>query len=89
MLVPPTNSYHFCINERFTYESEDRDWGTTMQGKQATMVSPLLERAILGYLATTHSPARDQVMCLLSMKAGLRATAMVSLTWTMVTDAAG
>jgi hypothetical protein len=53
------------------------------------MVSPLLERAILGYLATTHSPARDQVMFLLSMKAGLRATAMVSLTWTMVTDAAG
>ena len=29
-----------------------------MQGKQATMVSPTQERAILGYLATTRYPAR-------------------------------
>jgi integrase/recombinase XerD len=42
-----------------------------MQGKQAKMVSPTQERAILGYLATTRSPARDRVMFLLSMKAGL------------------
>ncbi len=60
-----------------------------MQGKQATMVSPIQERAILGYLATTRSPARDQGMFLLSMKAGLCAKAMTSLTWAMVTDAAG
>ena len=44
---------------------------------------------MLGYLITTRSPARDRVMSLLSMKAGLRATAMASLTWAMVTDAAG
>jgi integrase/recombinase XerD len=44
-----------------------------MQGKQATMVSPTQERAMLGYLATTRYPARDRVMFLLSMKAGLRA----------------
>jgi integrase len=60
-----------------------------MQGKQAKMVSPTQERAMLGYLATTRSPARDQGMLLLSMKAGLRAKAMASLTWAMVTDAAG
>jgi len=42
-----------------------------------------------GYLDTTRSPARDRVMCLLSMKAGLRAKEMASLTWAMVTDAAG
>src|SRR5215468_7022590 len=60
-----------------------------MQGKQAKIVSPTQERAILGYLATTRSPARDQVMLLLSMNAGLRAKAMASLTWAMVTDAAG
>src|SRR5213080_1932843 len=60
-----------------------------MQGKQAKMVSPTQERAILGYLATTRYPARDQVMLLLSMKAGLRAKAMASLTWAMVTDATG
>jgi hypothetical protein len=51
-----------------------------MQGKQAKIVSPIQERAILGYLATTRSPVRDQVMVLLSMKAGLRAKAMASLT---------
>ena len=60
-----------------------------MQGKQAKIVSPIQERAILGYLATTRYPARDQVMFLLSMKAGLRAKAMASLTWAMVTDAQG
>src|SRR5262245_11011793 len=60
-----------------------------MQGKQAKIVSPTHERAIRGYLATTRYPARDRVMLLLSMKAGLRAKAMASLTWVMVTDAAG
>src|SRR5438876_10569249 len=44
---------------------------------------------MLGYLVTTRSPARDRVMVLLSMKAGLRAKAMASLTWAMVTDAQG
>ena len=42
-----------------------------MQGKQATMVSSTHARAMLGYLATTRSPARDHVMFLLSMQAGL------------------
>ena len=60
-----------------------------MQGKQAKIVSPTQKRAILGYLATTRYPARDQVLFLLSMKAGLRAKEMASLTWAMVTDAAG
>src|SRR5207248_2745087 len=60
-----------------------------MQGKQAKMVSPTQERAMLGYLATTRYPARDHVMFLLSMKAGLRAKEMASLTWAMVTDAQG
>jgi integrase len=60
-----------------------------MQGTQAKIVSPIQERAMLGSLATTRSPARDQVMLLLSMKAGLRAKAMASLTWAMVTDAQG
>src|SRR5215475_5981849 len=60
-----------------------------MQGKQAKIVSPTQERAILGYLVTTRYPARDRVMFLFSMKAGLRAKEMVSLTWAMVTDAQG
>jgi integrase len=60
-----------------------------MQGKQAKIVSPTQERAILGSLATTRYPARDRVMFLLSSKAGLRAKEMVLLTWALVTDAAG
>jgi hypothetical protein len=60
-----------------------------MQGTHATMVSPTQERAILGSLETTRSPARDRVMFLVSLKAGLRAKAMASLTWAMVTDAQG
>jgi integrase/recombinase XerC len=60
-----------------------------VQGKQAKIVSPTQERAILGYLATTRYPHRDRVIFLLSMKAGLRAKEMASLTWAMVTDAAG
>ena len=60
-----------------------------MQGKQPKIVSPTQEWAILGYLATARYPARDRVMFLLSIKAGLRAKEMASLTWAMVTDAAG
>ena len=36
-----------------------------MQGKQAKIVSPTQERAILGYLVTTRDPARDRVLFLL------------------------
>jgi integrase len=60
-----------------------------MQGKQAKIVSPIQERAILGYLATARYPVRDRVMFLLSIKAGLRAKEMGSLTWAIVTDAQG
>src|SRR5947208_15035331 len=69
--------------------SEPLDRRVPMQGKQAKMVSPTQERALLGYLVTTRSPARDRVMFLLSMKAGLGAKEMASLTWAMVTDAQG
>src|SRR5881409_3604643 len=61
----------------------------TVQGKPAKIVSPTQERAILGYLDTTRYPHRDRVMFLLSMKAGLRAKEIASLTWAMVTDATG
>jgi hypothetical protein len=38
-----------------------------MQGKQAKIVSPIQERAILGYLVTTRYPARDRVMFLFEL----------------------
>src|SRR5438128_9980458 len=72
------------------YECGDvRDGEGSVQGKQAKIVSPTQERAILGYLETTRYPHRDRVMFLLSMKAGLRAKEMAALTWAMVTDAEG
>ena len=60
-----------------------------MQGKQAKIVRPPQERAMLGSLVTTRSPTRDRVMVLLSIKAGLGAKEMASRTWAMVTDAQG
>jgi integrase/recombinase XerD len=72
----------------FTYEYGDvRDGEGTVQGTHARSVSPTQERAMLGYLDTTRYPARDRVMFLVSMKAGLRAKAMAFLPWALVADA--
>ena len=58
-------------------------------GKQAKMLTPKQETAVLTYLQTRRYPARDRVMFLLSIKAGLRAKEIARLTWAMVTDSAG
>jgi integrase/recombinase XerD len=60
-----------------------------MAGKQAKILSPLQERTIVRHLESTRYPVRDQVMFLLSVKAGLRAKEIAALTWAMVTDAEG
>ena len=58
-------------------------------GKQAkTLTKPQID-AVLGYLTNTRYPVRDRVIFLLSVKAGLRAKEIASLTWSMVTDAEG
>ena len=58
-------------------------------GKQAkTLTKPQID-AVLGYLAKTRYPVRNRVIFLLSVKAGLRAKEIASLTWSMVTDAEG
>jgi integrase/recombinase XerD len=58
-------------------------------GKQAkTLTKPQID-AVFGYLAKTRYPIRDRVIFLLSVKAGLRAKEIASLTWAMVTDAEG
>ena len=57
--------------------------------KQAkTLTKPQME-AVLGYLTSTRHPVRNRVIFLLSVKAGLRAKEIASLTWGMVTDAEG
>ncbi len=59
------------------------------QGKQAKTLSEKQAKVILSHLETTRYPARDRVMFMLSLKAGLRSKEIAELTWSMVTDAAG
>jgi integrase/recombinase XerC len=59
------------------------------QGRQAKILTPKQEAALLRHLETTRYPQRDTVMFLLSLKAGLRAKEIAGLTWAMVTDAEG
>jgi integrase/recombinase XerD len=51
-----------------------------MQGTQAKRSSPTQERVMLGSLVTSRYPSRDRVLFLVSLKAGLRAKAIASLT---------
>ena len=45
--------------------------------------------AVLAYLTSTCHPVCNRVIFLLSVKAGLRAKEIASLTWAMITDAEG
>ena len=58
-------------------------------GKQAKILTDKQVRAVLAELDTRRYPVRDRVMFLLSIKAGLRAKEIASVTWAMVTDAEG
>jgi integrase/recombinase XerD len=58
-------------------------------GKQAKILSEAQIRAALAYVASTRHASRNRVMVLLSVKAGLRAKEIASLTWSMVTEADG
>src|ERR1700757_5012585 len=58
-------------------------------GKQAKIITDRQVRAILAELDPRRYPLRDRVMFLLSMKAGMRAVEIASITWAMVTDAEG
>ncbi len=59
------------------------------QGKQAKILSEPQIRATTQYLATTRNSLCDTVIFLLSVKSGLRAKEIASLTWQMVTDPEG
>lgn len=60
-----------------------------MAGKQAKTLSQAQIATVLTYLTTTRYPVRDRVMLLLSVKAGLRAKEIASVTWSMVMNAEG
>src|SRR5579872_1066752 len=60
-----------------------------MLGKRAKILSDDNIRDLLAFTTLTRYPARNRVMVLLSVKAGLRAGEIASLTWSMVTDPTG
>jgi integrase/recombinase XerD len=60
-----------------------------MPGKQAKILSVQQIDDLLIYAATTRNPARNRIIVLLSVKAGLRAGEIAKLTWPMVLDPTG
>jgi integrase len=58
-------------------------------GEQAKIISDKQVRAVFAELDSRRYPLRDRVMFLLSIKAGMRAVEIASITWAMVTDAEG
>jgi len=60
-----------------------------MLGKQAKILSPAQIKAVIRYLECSRWPERNIVIFLLSVRAGLRAKEIASITWDMVTDAEG
>jgi integrase/recombinase XerD len=57
--------------------------------KKAKTLSKAQIDAVQSFLAKTRHPARNRLIFLLSVKAGLRAKEIACLTWDMVTDAEG
>jgi integrase len=57
--------------------------------RQAKILSKGQTEAVLAYLTSTRYPERNRAIFLLSVRAGLRAKEIASLTWAMLTDAEG
>ena len=58
-------------------------------GKQAKTLKKKQIGQLLWYVSTLRHAQRNEVIVLLSVRAGLRAKEIASLTWSMVTDADG
>jgi len=57
--------------------------------RQAKILTKGQTDAVLAYLTSTRYPERSRAIFLLSVRAGLRAKEIASLTWAMLTDAEG
>ena len=57
-------------------------------GKQAKILSKKQIDQLLWYVTTLRQPLRNEVIVLLSVRAGLRAKEIAGLTWAMITDLA-
>ncbi|HWE45769.1 MAG TPA: site-specific integrase [Caulobacteraceae bacterium] len=60
-----------------------------MPGRQAKILTPQIERRMLGWAGRGDQPNRDRAIVLLSTKAGLRASEIANLEWSMVLSARG
>jgi integrase len=60
-----------------------------MPGRQAKLITLTMLRRMLRQVATRQTKKRDRVIILLSAKAGLRASEIAGLDWSMVLDARG
>lgn len=58
-------------------------------GKQAKVLNPKQVDALLHHVGTLRNGLRNQVIVLLSVRAGLRAKEVANLRWSMVVDADG
>jgi integrase len=61
----------------------------TMVGKRAKLLNQAHIEDLLFFVQRTRYPIRNQVIVLLSIKAGLRAAEIANLTWDMVVDPTG
>ena len=60
-----------------------------MLTKQAKTLTEKQQKVVMNYLEQSQYPERNQLMFLLSIKAGLRAKEIASLTWGMVMSSEG
>jgi integrase len=61
-----------------------------MPGRQAKLISAVVMHRMLAHVQRhSRMPARDRVIILLSVRAGLRAAEIAKITWSMVLDARG
>jgi integrase/recombinase XerD len=60
-----------------------------MPGRQAGLIVPSVLRRMLAHVRHRSHPARDRVIILLSVRAGLRAAEIAKLDWSMMLDARG
>ena len=58
-------------------------------GKQAKILTKKQIDQLIWYVGTLRHPLRNEVIVMLSVKAGLRAKEIAGLSWSMVTDADG
>ena len=58
-------------------------------GKQAKILTKKQIDQLIWYVGTLRHPLRNEVIVMLSVRAGLRAKEIAGLTWSMITDADG